>query len=277
MRRLANQNLKRVAQAQAVIYAKPTPMSTQHTVFLSHQSADKPIVSKVAARLVAAGVGVIYDDWSFQPGCPLTEEIESGIRTSTGLVLFWSQHSAASDYVQFEDELALARSIKDDSYRVQVIRLDSTELPSRYSRLIYHDWRKGKPGSKLFAAHVDILLRAILGKPPSEPDLSRIRTASILMLEDRQLDSATALGKELRKRLEFKDVAAEHVSSDDVLVLDMKLDELRDVQSDIRLQKHDYSAGQQRSDEKDRGRRAQQKISSRPRAGKVRETRSRKR
>ncbi|MDB5345952.1 MAG: WD-repeat protein [Schlesneria sp.] len=146
-----------------------TPNSVKHVVFLSHQSNDKPIV-RYAAKFLQQKMTVIWDEWSFRRGKPLTAEIETGIEKSTALVLFWSENAAASKYVQFEDELAIARNIKDDQFSIQIVRLDETSLPKRYDRLIYHDWRRGRPGSKLFDSHLLRLSLSIYGVAPGEAD-----------------------------------------------------------------------------------------------------------
>lgn len=136
----------------------------EHTVFLSHQSRDKSVVRRVGDFL-HTDMEVIFDEWSFRPGKTLTSEIEDGIIRATALVLFWSESAAISKYVQFEDELAIARKIKDETFSIQVVRLDDTKLPERYSRLVYHDWRKGRVGSKLFKSHLKRLSLSIHGLP----------------------------------------------------------------------------------------------------------------
>jgi hypothetical protein len=141
----------------------------KHSVFLSHQSKDKPIVRRVA-KFLKKTMEVIYDEWSFLPGKTLTSEIEDGIEKSTTIVLFWSENAAASKHVRFEDELAIARKIEDDQFSIQIVKLDETSLPKRYDRLIYHDWRSGRPGSKLFDSHLLRLSLSIHGIPLGEAD-----------------------------------------------------------------------------------------------------------
>ncbi len=160
--------------------AIPNP---RHNVFLSHQATDKPVVREVGNQIRSAGMDAILDEWSFRPGKTLTDEIESNIARATALILFWSQAASESDYVQFEDELAIARSIKDSNFGIQVIRLDDTPLPPRYARLIYHDWTKGRPGSKTFDSNVESLIRSLHGLPPAMPDLDKQSISSLLSHE----------------------------------------------------------------------------------------------
>jgi hypothetical protein len=158
---------KAVSVVGGSLYVRRAAKATNHTVFLSHQSNDKPIVRR-AAKFLQQKMAVILDEWSFRPGKTLTAEIEAGIEKSTTLVLFWSENAAASKYVQFEDELAVARKIKDDQFSIQIVKLDGTSLPKRYDRLIFHDWRRGRPGSKLFDSHLLRLSLSINGIAPGD-------------------------------------------------------------------------------------------------------------
>src|ERR1051325_9443271 len=140
-----------------------------HIAFLSHQSSDKKLARAVGQYLAANNIQPILDEWTFRRGMSLAQEIEENISRSTCFIMFWSSSAFASSYVQFEDEMAVARRTKDRLYQTQIVRLDKTPLPQRHSFLIYHDWRRGKPGSKLFAHHIDLLRRAILGLPDVDP------------------------------------------------------------------------------------------------------------
>ena len=147
--------------------------TSNQIAFLSHQTADKPIVRATGPLLADHGIEPILDEWTFRRGRSLATEIEKSIKRSTCFVLFWSQSAASSKYVQFEDEIALARAIKDEGYVTQLVRLDETPLPERHSFLIYHDWRRGRPGSKLFQQHTAVLIRSILGLPDKDAPATR--------------------------------------------------------------------------------------------------------
>jgi len=49
------------------------------TVFLSHQSGDKPFVEKLAKDLERLGIKVWFDKWQIKVGESLTWSIENGI------------------------------------------------------------------------------------------------------------------------------------------------------------------------------------------------------
>lgn len=77
------------------------------TPLLSHQASDKKFLSRVAEGLIQKGLKPIMNIWEFIPGDSLLESMNIGIQSSTSLVLFWSKHSAKSEYVKIERELGL--------------------------------------------------------------------------------------------------------------------------------------------------------------------------
>jgi len=135
----------------------------------------------VAQQLEHFGIESVLDDWSFRGGRSLPKEINDGISTSGAFVLFWSKASARSRYVKFERELALVRSIKEEDYGIHVVRLDSTPVPQRHSFLLHHDWRKGRPGSRLFRDHLESLALALRGLPQRQTSV-RSRHRKILVV-----------------------------------------------------------------------------------------------
>jgi hypothetical protein len=57
---------------------RPHPTPFRYDVFLSHSSADKPVVRELAERLRAAGLRVWLDDWIIRPGDLISAKIEEG-------------------------------------------------------------------------------------------------------------------------------------------------------------------------------------------------------
>src|SRR5215469_6104149 len=49
------------------------------TVFISHSSADKPFVFRLAFELLAEGVPVWLDTWELGPGDPLIARLDSAL------------------------------------------------------------------------------------------------------------------------------------------------------------------------------------------------------
>lgn len=78
-------------------------------VFVSHNSADKPLSRRVARRLHHAGAEVILDEVDLEPGQPLTESLRQEIDRSTHLVVIWTATAAASEWVRREIEFARSK------------------------------------------------------------------------------------------------------------------------------------------------------------------------
>ncbi len=132
-------------------------------VFISYSHSDKQYSKLVSNFLAKCGITPILDEWTFRESNPLTEEVCGAIAASDAFVLLWSRKSSGSNYVRFERNLAAARRIKEEDYGFHLIRLDDTPVPEDHAFLLHHDWRRGKPGTKMFEDHLRSLVRAVLG------------------------------------------------------------------------------------------------------------------
>jgi hypothetical protein len=113
-------------RAQAVV-------KSQESLFLSHASPDKGMVSEVFRLLTGEyAVGSWIDAQELLPGDSLPEHIEQGIVRSTAFVVFWSAAAARSMWVQRELDIALGAAART----VLLVRLDDTEVPERLSDLL---------------------------------------------------------------------------------------------------------------------------------------------
>lgn len=95
--------------------------------FLSHSSHDKSLVSEVYDAIEPESVWL--DRGEIEWGDVFIEKIEDGIKNASDFILFWSAHSAESEWVRLELNMALIQSLKRRAIRLRVIRLDRTELP----------------------------------------------------------------------------------------------------------------------------------------------------
>ncbi len=68
----------------------PPPGDFQYDIFLSHTSADKPRVRRLAEKLKATGLRVWFDEWIIKPGDSIPIAIERGLETSRALALCMS-------------------------------------------------------------------------------------------------------------------------------------------------------------------------------------------
>lgn len=84
-------------------------MSEPMSIFLSHNSADKPYVRKLAAALTVAGTHVWFDEWTIRPGDSIPGAIDQGLSAFSTFVLVWSRSASESRWVHTEMEAAINR------------------------------------------------------------------------------------------------------------------------------------------------------------------------
>ena len=105
-------------------------MSQELSIFLSHNSADRDWVRKLAAALKLAGAQVWFDEWTIRPGDSIQSAVADGLSGFDIFVLVWSQAAATSRWVRTEREAALERWMSGESCRLIPVRLDDTPLPA---------------------------------------------------------------------------------------------------------------------------------------------------
>ena len=76
--------------------AGPAPTRYRYNVFLSHSSADKPVVRELAERQRAAGLRVWFDEWLIQPGDLISAKIEEGLEHAAVLLFCMSANAFGS-------------------------------------------------------------------------------------------------------------------------------------------------------------------------------------
>jgi hypothetical protein len=77
------------------------------TVFISHASADKPFVFRLAFELLAEGVPVWLDTWELGPGDPLIASLDSALDGSARVLVVLSSAAAATKWVKYEVQKTL--------------------------------------------------------------------------------------------------------------------------------------------------------------------------
>ncbi len=106
------------------------------TVFLSHNSKDKPTVRSVATQLQLMKINVWLDEWNLQPGDMLTMSISDALDNCDTILVFWSESAAQSNWVNAEINSAITQSITHGKKVIPII-LDSTPLPALLSGIVY--------------------------------------------------------------------------------------------------------------------------------------------
>jgi hypothetical protein len=124
------------------------------SIFLSHNTADKKYVRRLAAALTVTGARVWFDEWNIRPGDSIPGAIDSGISSFDTFALVWSEAASKSRWVNTEMEAALTRWVAEPSIRLVPIVLDETPLPMLIRS---HKYIDGIEGDHLSVA------RALLG------------------------------------------------------------------------------------------------------------------
>ena len=97
----------------------------KYDVFLSYSRADTERVTPLRDALRRMGYRVFFDVQSIDPGSPWKNRLRRAIAASRTMVLCWSEHTRASEYVTFEYSQA-------EAFRRRIFpwRLDKVPLPA---------------------------------------------------------------------------------------------------------------------------------------------------
>ena len=96
------------------------------TVFISHSSADKPLVFRLAFELLAAGVPVWLDTWELGPGDPLITSLDSALDGSARVLVVMSSHAAATKWVKYEVQKTLEAEKRLEQRLLVPVRIDDS-------------------------------------------------------------------------------------------------------------------------------------------------------
>ena len=128
--------------------AGPLRTSFRYDVFLSHSSAEKPVVRELAERLRDAGLRVWLDEWIVQPGDLISQKIEDGLEQSALLLFCMSANAFGSDWVTLESHSAIFRDPLNRDRRFVPLRLDDAPIKAMFRGYAYLDWRPGADREK---------------------------------------------------------------------------------------------------------------------------------
>src|SRR5208282_4039567 len=111
-------------------------------VFISHTTADKPFVRRLAGRLEKSHFQVWLDEHDLIAGDPLPESISKALQAARVILVIVSKASVASKWLRYELNVATDRMIKGEC-RVIPVAIDETPLPAGVIGLLFADCRKG--------------------------------------------------------------------------------------------------------------------------------------
>ena len=118
------------------------PLLNFGKIFISHSSADKPFVRRLARRLEKNGYSVWLDEKELRVGDKLSAEISSALSSSPVVLVVVSPSSVKSKWLRYELNIATERMIKGEC-RVIPALIDEVTPPPEVSGLLYADFRKG--------------------------------------------------------------------------------------------------------------------------------------
>ena len=110
------------------------------SVFLSHNSKDKPFVRKLAGQLTSDGVLVWLDEAELNIGDSLIEKIADGIEKMVYVAAIISTNSIKSRWVQKEISLAMSKEIAGRRVTVLPILIEKCRLPAELADKLYADF-----------------------------------------------------------------------------------------------------------------------------------------
>ncbi|MFA4823650.1 MAG: toll/interleukin-1 receptor domain-containing protein [Methanoregula sp.] len=105
--------------------------------FLCHSSKDKELVENLAEKLGRSNV--YYDKWNLDAGDLIPGELARGIIESKWFIIIASQNSMNSRWVKFEVNLAITQYIKNENYRIIVVRIDDCKIHPELQSFLYID------------------------------------------------------------------------------------------------------------------------------------------
>jgi hypothetical protein len=129
--------LSELREREVLLRAKP---GSSKNVFLCHASADKGMVRRVAADLRTVGYNIWLDEFEIKAGDSIVEKISLGTERAHALILFVSQSSSSSKWVQREWQSVLSRRLSGNSVLIIPARIEECELPTIMADIRYADF-----------------------------------------------------------------------------------------------------------------------------------------
>lgn len=111
------------------------------TIFLSHNSIDKPFVEKLARDLERLGISVWYDKYEIKVGESILWKIDEGIRESEYLGIVISREAWESEWVKTEISSAWQKQVEQRGNFILPIYYRECEIPLFLKGIKYADFR----------------------------------------------------------------------------------------------------------------------------------------
>jgi hypothetical protein len=115
---------------------KPVLVNRRPDLFLSHSSADKDLVTKLAKDLLVCEVDAWFDKWEIGPGDSLLGKINEGITDSRYIAILLSRSFLGNTYPMTELRAAHSRQIKEGNIIIPLL-LEEVEVPFMLADLLH--------------------------------------------------------------------------------------------------------------------------------------------
>jgi esterase/lipase superfamily enzyme len=145
-------------------------------LFLSYAREDRQCAEALARALMARGWSVWWDR-RIAPGQSFSDVIERELGQAYCVIVLWSRHSLASDWVHTEASYAAEKRM------LVPVRIEDVRPPTQFGRLQaadFSDWQSGfgGPDFEAWLSSIEQLVRSTAAMPQSAPSppASMIRT-----------------------------------------------------------------------------------------------------
>jgi hypothetical protein len=101
----------------------------EHSIFLSHNSHDKPIVRRLRNDLAAYGIRGWVDEAEIRPGESLIAKIQDGLESTDFFAVILSKRSVDSEWVKRELDMATTLELERKAVFVIPIVVDDCQVP----------------------------------------------------------------------------------------------------------------------------------------------------
>lgn len=127
------------------------------SVFLSHNSADKPFVRRLSNDLEALNIQTWVDEAEMLIGDSLIEKIQAAISLTDFVAVVLSRNSVNAPWVKRELEMALSLETSGHATLILPLRIDSCEVPLFLAGRKYSDFSD----KERYLAELDLLARSV--------------------------------------------------------------------------------------------------------------------
>lgn len=146
------------------------------SIFLSHNSKDKPFVRKLASDLRSQGFYVWVDEAEIKLGDSLIEKIRDGLDRVEYVGVVLSNNSINSQWVKKEIDIAMNQEIEDKKIKVLPLMLEKVEPPYFLKGKLYADFTS----EEKYASG----LQMVISRLSENPNTDQEKTQSSIDIEE---------------------------------------------------------------------------------------------